>query len=202
MMLSFLSTQGYVESERYRSISDESLVDLYQETGDLAIVCLLIQRLQSSLAAVFYSYAKDRFEFDDYTQELFLKLANSLRTVKIRGSVKRWIFSFAKNRVIDEMRKMKRADEFKNEIKKNIQTLEEFQLDNELDLKQLALKALSFLSQEEHMCIKLYYLEEKSYREIAKELDWKYKKVCNHIQRGMEKLRSKMGGQSGFFEDL
>ncbi len=54
---------------------------------------------------------------------------------------------------------------------------------------QILEKGLEMLSDEQKICIKLFYLEKKSYQEICQQTGYEMSKVKSYIQNGKRNLR-------------
>lgn len=134
-----------------------------------------------------YGYIKKRInntlDAEDLTQEVFYKLYNSDRD-KLEN-VKSWIYSIAKNSIIDYYRK-KRLDtkeineEFIDEEDKN-EALEE--------LSNCVSPFINQLPDELITIMKLSEIENHSQKDIAEKMNLNYETVRSKIQRGRVKLK-------------
>ena len=58
--------------------------------------------------------------------------------------------------------------------------------------------AINTLSSEQKQCIELFYLNEKSYREVEQMTGYTYNEVKSHIQNGKRNLRLMMERMEGY----
>ncbi|MFV0237311.1 MAG: sigma-70 family RNA polymerase sigma factor [Flavobacteriales bacterium] len=125
-----------------------------------------------------------REDAEDLTQEVFYKLAKSNQDGI--ANIKSWIYSIAKNTIIDYYRKKKLP----------IQEIEDIPFSKEKDeqqaieeLSQCVVSFIKTLPDEDRMLLTLSELENISQKEIAKRLDMNYVTVRSKIQRSRKKLK-------------
>ena len=75
------------------------------------------------------------------------------------------------------------------------QDLANKQIEKEMLLNQLE-KGLEELKEDQKIGIKLFYLESKSYQQIADQTGWELKKVKSEIQNGKRNLKLKVKEQN------
>ena len=75
------------------------------------------------------------------------------------------------------------------------QDLANKQIEKEMLLNQLE-KGLEELKEDQKIGIKLFYLESKSYQQIADQTGWDLKKVKSEIQNGKRNLKLKVKEQN------
>lgn len=101
-------------------------------------------------------------DLDDATQEVFLKVWNSIGTFHSRSKLETWVYRISVNTGIDYLRK-----------RKSFATLDEFSHAKEeahisfVSNQDLIQKALQRIQEESIKLIILYYFEEKTLKEIA-----------------------------------
>jgi RNA polymerase sigma-70 factor (ECF subfamily) len=135
-------------------------------------------------------YLKNEEDARDSVQQIFLKAINELHKYKVEY-FKSWIYMIAKNHCLMKLRdKGKYSLEIKDNMAALADTAEDrnllVQKDNTLNEMQQALKQLST---EQQQCITLFYLEKKSYTEIAALNGFTLLQVKSFIQNGKRNLR-------------
>lgn len=85
---------------------DEELVS-YIVKGKAELFSAIIDRYQSKVYSTAFHYTHDYEEARDLTQEIFIKLYNSLASYKNNASFSTWLYRIAVNRCIDWTRKKK-----------------------------------------------------------------------------------------------
>ena len=174
---------------------DSWLIDQFAATGDLEFLGILYQRYMHLVYGVCLKYLKDRDQSQDATMEIFEKLIVELPKRKIEN-FKPWLHVITRNYCLmylrSEKSRMKREEkiaetsEFFMESKFDLHPNNEQVLDEDLE----ALKeCIEQLKQEQRECVKLFYLDEMCYQQIADEMNYELKKVKSHIQNGKRNLK-------------
>jgi len=170
--------------------SDDQLIASFRKTGDLKLVGTLFSRYTSLIYGVCLKYLKDRDEAKDTTMQLFEKLGEKLRNHEI-SSFRSWLYVTARNECLMQIRskKGKFTKEFDQGVVENALLLHpEDDTGLETDLSRLA-ECVETLTGEQKVCVSLFYLEEKCYKDIAAETGYDMNKVKSYIQNGKRNLR-------------
>ena len=129
---------------------------------------------------------------------IFEELAQKLRKHEV-DNFKGWCYTLAKNHCLMQLRSPKRirTRELKDEP---MQTAEELHLngimEKEEHLEKLS-KCLGTLIPEQKTTVELFYLQNKSYKEIETVTGLEWNKVRSHIQNGRRNLKICMDKQEG-----
>lgn len=177
-------------AENYKDRTDEELIALYKESGDLPIVGELYNRYTALVYGVCMKYLKDREESKDAVMQIFEKLMVTLKDHEI-NIFKPWLYVTARNYclMILRSRKGKNFEELSPFLMENgTVTHQEGGLDIEANLSQMQ-KCLQELASEQQACIRLFYLEQKCYREITETTGYDMNKVKSYIQNGKRNLK-------------
>lgn len=138
-------------------------------------------------------YLKDEEKARDAVQQIFLKVLNDLWKYRIEN-FSSWLYQVARNHCFMQFRQEKRhfvpAEKFDISTEDETRDLEDLML-KEIHLQRLS-SALTSLNEPQQKCIRLFYLEEKSYREIAKSTGYSIMEVKSHIQNGRRNLKIQM----------
>jgi RNA polymerase sigma factor (sigma-70 family) len=178
---------------RSKPPNDLELIQQYKETGDLALVGQLFERYTEMVYLVCVKYLKDEEESKDATMQIFENLIPALKKHEVTN-FKSWLHVMAKNHCLLQLRGQKKhetapLDEAVLPLVEKAGAhypLEE--TDHELELQMLT-KSLEQLSPEQRSCVELFYLEKKSYKEIAALTGLDVSKVKSHIQNGKRNLK-------------
>lgn len=177
------------------TISDESLVSIYKETGDKEIVGELYNRYAHLMFGTCMKYLKNENDSKDALMHVFEKLFDYLKNYEI-GNFKRWFYSVTKHHCLYLLKKHKEyAFEEKDLIWKTPKEFVEFgddltltgRLENN-DQTQKLMTAIEKLNEVQKICIELFYLQEKSYQEVQEITSLTFKEVKSHIQNGKRNL--------------
>lgn len=173
---------------------DESLLKKYKDSGDLELLGNLYSRYMHLVYGVCLKYLQDREDAKDAVMQIFEKLITETRHHDIK-QFKSWLYVLTKNFCLMQLRSQKTTDRrinnYKMEHVKSVESLLELHpIDKEYADKDLPLKeCLEKLNEEQQTCIRLFYYENKCYREIAEFLNMDEKKVKSHLQNGKRNLK-------------
>ncbi len=190
-----------------QEVPDFELLQRFRETHDLSYLGDLFNRYSHLVYGISLNYLNDYDESKDTVLEIFDKLTG-LSFDKNIVNFKAWLFSMTKNYCIDKLRKKKRDKEvlcYYDFSENDSQFMEcgEFERllnENEQEEKLLNLESgIKQLSMEQRTCIKLFYLENKSYREIFEITGYSLKEVKSFIQNGKRNLRNFLIDQNAEF---
>jgi RNA polymerase sigma-70 factor (ECF subfamily) len=179
-----------LNTEKYKHIDDHQLLQNFYVDKNNEWLGILLQRYTLLLLGVCMKYLKNEEEAKDGVQQVFLKAITELHKYKV-DYFKSWLYMIAKNHCL-----MKLRDKGKHPIEINEQQLlapDETEakikhLEKDETLTNME-KALQLLNEEQLQCIKLFYLEKRSYQDIAAHTGYPLLKVKSHIQNGKRNLK-------------
>jgi RNA polymerase sigma-70 factor (ECF subfamily) len=187
------------EKKEMHSLPDEQLVARYAQTHDKEIIGILYERYTHLLFSVCYKYLGNDADAEDTVMLVFEKLFDLLLKSDIQN-FKSWIYTITKNECLMHLRRMKSGERVKEEnLKKlDVEIMESIELnhllsdgDGEHRIRYLE-TAITGLSPEQKQCIELFYLNEKSYREVEQITGYTFNEVKSHIQNGKRNLKQIM----------
>jgi RNA polymerase sigma-70 factor (ECF subfamily) len=170
--------------------SDNELILLYKQQGDLAVVGELYTRYASLVYGVCLKYLKDRDEAKDMAMQMFEKLTSTIKSHEI-DNFKSWLYVSTRNQCLMQIRKEK--GKFREDISEKVvenELLLHPPVEDELedDLSKLE-KCIEKLVDEQKQCVELFYLKEKCYQEISSTTGYDMNKVKSYIQNGKRNLK-------------
>jgi RNA polymerase sigma-70 factor (ECF subfamily) len=182
-------------SSKRKQLSDEELIDRFKETDDSQFVGELFERYAVQIYGICRKYLKEDEEARDASMEIFEYLLKELKKYEVQ-KFKSWLGSATRNFCLMRLRKEKsataRAEEYKKseaplmEAERDLHPMEED--DRETQLVELEL-ALGELKDEQKVCIELFFIQGKSYDEVAVITGYSYNQVKSYIQNGKRNLR-------------
>lgn len=179
----------------YHLLSDDELVSIYKDKPSAHIIGELYKRYGHLVMGVSMKYLKNTFDAEDLTMVLFEKLPQKLAANDITY-FKSWLYMVTKNECLMLLRKKgNHTVEITHELESN-ETLEEKEK-QEVQIELLE-SAIEELKEEQRECIKLFYVECKSYQEISVLLKRDIKKVKSAIQNGKRNLKINLEGRNEF----
>ncbi|WP_421827704.1 RNA polymerase sigma factor [Larkinella sp.] len=175
-----------------KPVTDADYLSAYKTTGDLELLGALYERYMDLVYAVCYKYLRDEDESKDAVMQLFEQLITDLRKYEIQN-FKSWLHSTARNHCLMHLRQRKMiAGEVNDETESRAMPLtvwpETDGLELETKLNQLD-DCLKTLSEEQRTSISLFYLNQKTYADIAELTGYDPKHVKSHLQNGRRNLK-------------
>ena len=182
-----------MNSSRNDHIEDNELLRRFYEDHDNQWLGILLQRYTMLLLGVGMKYLRNEEEAKDCVQQVFLKAINELHKYKVEY-FKSWIYMVAKNHCLMKLRNSRKFTSAIND--KMLATPDETtEKDNYIEKdKRLSnmTEALQQLNKEQQLCVTLFYLQKKSYQEIADQTNYSLMQVKSHIQNGKRNLKRLM----------
>jgi RNA polymerase sigma factor (sigma-70 family) len=170
--------------------SDLELIQLYKQSGGLEHWGKLYSRYTSLVYGVCLKYLKDRDEAKDAVMQLFEKLITTLLNHEVEN-FKSWLYVTARNHCLMQLRaqKGKNTIEFSPQLMENqfLLHLEE-EPEMEQNLSKLE-KCIAELASDQQQCVRLFYLQEKCYKDITGLTGFDLNKVKSYIQNGKRNLK-------------
>jgi RNA polymerase sigma-70 factor (ECF subfamily) len=184
--------------EKYLQLTDLELLQLFKLNGDAVIIGLLYKRYAVMALGVANKYLQPEDDAKDAVMQVFEQLLQNISNHKI-DNFKSWLYSVVKNFCLMKLRKEKNLTLVREEEGKNIYSvMEKEQLlhQEEVTLKESNLTnlemAIETLNQDQKKCIELFYLQQKSYTEVAEITGYTLNNVKSFIQNGKRNLKLKM----------
>ncbi|MCC9166966.1 RNA polymerase sigma factor [Pontibacter harenae] len=172
---------------------DLELVRQYRQTGDMACIGKLFERHTEMVYLVCLKYLKDEDESKDATMQVFEQLVVALRKHEV-SNFKSWLHTLAKNHCLMQLRSQRSKGKLvtDNTELASIGASDLHHL-NETEEQEMTFQAmeqgLSELPEEQRTCVELFYLQQKSYKEIAETTGCELNKVKSYIQNGRRNLK-------------
>ncbi len=177
-------------------LPDNELIERFRYSHDNQYVGVLYTRYAHLVLGLCIKYFEDVDMAKDATMSIFELLLHELKRHHI-DHFKSWLYTVSKNYCLQELRKKKSRNKKEDLFKDFLQDTMESELDmHPKEHKELLLlrmeKLLPTLKNNQRLCLKMFYLEGKSYVDISYELNFSLKEVKSHIQNGKRNLKIKM----------
>ena len=176
--------------------SDETLIAQYVQTGNKDYIAVLFERYTHLVYGICLNYLHDPDHSKDAVMEIFESLFEKLTDHQV-SCFKNWLYSVSRNYCLMWLRKAGAYHRLKNNVN---ETAREEQPESdiptgvepvfEIPADTLMLAAVGTLNQEQESCIRLMYLEDKSYRDISEITGFTFNQVKSHIQNGKRNLKN------------
>lgn len=179
-----------MKQDQYAHITDQQLLEHFYADHNNQWLGILLQRYTLLLLGVCMKYLKNEEEAKDSVQQIFLKAITELHKYRVEY-FKSWLYMVAKNHCLMKLRdKPGRQTEIKEQMaitpEEDNSRQEHLEKDRKLELMD---QSLQELSNEQKQCVTLFYLEKKSYQQIAETTGFTMMQVKSHIQNGKRNLK-------------
>jgi RNA polymerase sigma factor (sigma-70 family) len=179
-----------VKHDQYAHITDQQLLEHFYADRNNHWLGILLQRYTLLLLGVCMKYLKNEEEAKDSVQQIFLKAITELHKYRVEY-FKSWIYMVAKNHCLMKLRdKPGRQTEIKEQMAvtpgEDNGINAHLEKDRQLELMD---ESLQELNNEQKLCVTLFYLEKRSYQEIADQTGFNMMQVKSYIQNGKRNLK-------------
>jgi len=183
-----------LQGKKNENRSDGQLIDDYLSSGKLDAVGILYGRYMDLVYGVCLKYFKNKEQSQDAVMEIFEKLVTELGRHKVEN-FRSWLYVLTKNYCLMELRSSKK------DINKviNIEDHEYLFMENDFEMhpvdksdinnNEILEKCIEALKEDQRNCIRLFYYDNKCYREIADLMKMDEKKVKSHLQNAKRNLK-------------
>lgn len=183
-----------------RPVTDAEFVAAYKATGDLEQLGELYERHMELVYAVCFKYLRDEAESKDAVMQLFEQLITDLKRHEVQN-FRNWLHTVARNYCLMQLRRRKvqvssdELDETDTDTSDRLiadalttAAADDPELSLDQDLNQLT-DCLNRLPTSQRVCVDLFYLQQKSYADVAAETGYSLKLVKSALQNGRRNLK-------------
>ena len=186
--------------KKHRPESETDLIREYRQTGELSILGKLYEPQMEMVFAIAMKYFKDEEEAKDTVMALFEELIPKLRVHEVEN-FKAWLGMVTRNYCLMELRKktievsnyeVNNDDEDENIFNNFMEISTSEHHTDSLDLEQNLTKledCLKTLNLEQKQSVELFFMQEKTYQEVAQLTGFEVNKVKSHLQNGKRNLK-------------
>lgn len=175
-----------------QQLTDQELLQRFKADNNSDWIGVLFDRYALLLLGMCMKYLKNEEDARDAVQQIFLKVLSDVNKHEIQF-FRAWIYQVAKNYCLMQLRQhhMKYKEEITDKHAGALAAeAEDKRLYQEKDLllDNMA-QAMNFLNPEQKVCVDLFYLQKKSYQEIADQTGYSLLQVKSYIQNGKRNLK-------------
>lgn len=186
----------FVKPSDKSKLDDAEIISLYKKSGDNVYVGILFERYSHLAFGVCMKYLKDEDNCKDAVLQIFENVIDDLKRFNVK-SFGPWLHSVARNYCLMQLRKKKLVFNDEHGFQQAEATLltipPEMEFMNE-DITEAHLnnlsEAMDSLNDEQKKCVQLFYLDEKSYQEVAQQTGFSLNQVKSFIQNGKRNLKN------------
>lgn len=185
-------------SSSNNNLSDNQLVERFRHSHDNQYVGQLFNRYSHLVLGLCIKYFKDQNQAEDAVMNIFELLIKELKKHDIEY-FKSWLYMVSKNYCLQEIRKrralLNKKAGFELFFNENVELQDELHLNVNSDKEKLLQRmeaSLPLLKYNQRQCIKMFYLDNKTYADISEETGYSLKEIKSYIQNGKRNLKIKM----------
>lgn len=183
--------------------SDEELISRYREEGDISLLGQLYERYMQLVYGVCLKYLEEREWAKDEVMNIFEKLVTAVPQQEI-ASFRTWLYVVTKNHCLMLLRSRKSESAHTEAMINdpvffmenpsgvhpviNDEGTDQDDLSGEDNMKRLE-ECIGRLKEEQRSCIRLFFYDGCSYRQISGRLGLDENKVKSYIQNGKRNLK-------------
>lgn len=171
-------------------MTDQELLAQYKLSGDVNWAGVLYNRYTSLVYGVCVKYLKDREEAKDAVMQLFEKLTTTLKSHEV-AHFKSWLYVTARNHCLMQLRSKK--GKYTEEISPLLmESATEVHLEERDEMESNLVKlenCIEKLAHEQKACVKMFFLQQKCYKDITLLTGFDLSKVKSFIQNGKRNLK-------------
>lgn len=179
---------------------DEKLVAGYLNSGNKELIAVLFERYTHLVYGICLNYFTDTEQCKDAVMEIFESLFHKLAENRVHN-FRNWLYTVTRNHCLMAIRKNGTFNRMKSRIME--QELKSGIVEMDADEEELKYSkaeiqsAVDKLCHEQGVCIRLMYIEEKSYKEISDITGYAMNEVKSYIQNGKRNLKNHLLNQNG-----
>lgn len=181
------------------NLTDQQLIHLYVD-GDNDAFSTIVLRYKEKIFTSIYLLVKDRYLAEDFFQEVFIKVIDTLRAGKYtdEGKFLPWVMRIAHNMCVDHFRKVKRTPTIKTSDDKDIFEVLNF-FEPGADQKMMANQShdrirrlVDMLPEDQREVIILRHYADLSFKEISDLTNCSINTALGRMRYGLINLRKMM----------
>lgn len=181
------------------NLTDQQLIHLYVD-GDNDAFSTIVLRYKEKIFTSIYLLVKDRYLAEDFFQEVFIKVIDTLRASKYtdEGKFLPWVMRIAHNMCVDHFRKVKRTPTIKTSDDKDIFEVLNF-FEPGADQKMMANQShdrvrrlVDMLPEDQREVIILRHYADLSFKEISDLTNCSINTALGRMRYGLINLRKMM----------
>jgi RNA polymerase sigma factor (sigma-70 family) len=170
-----------------------SWIENYLKTGDKQYWGRIFEKYKKQIFVRCLRILNNSEDARDLTSEAFIKAFENIQNFDLKRSFFPWLYQLTTNLCIDHIRR-KKLIQF-NQIEDQVISENPEDVIVNLERKELGnhiKQAIRKLKRPQKRCFCLFYIQQKSYKEIAELTGYSFNEVRSYIQNGRRKFKSIM----------
>ena len=174
------------------TVEEQKLLKSYRETGNLQLLGKLYEPYMPLVYGLCFKYYKEATKSEDAVMQIFEALITKLRSHEVTH-FKSWLYTLARNHCLMDLRTANRINtvDIDDHLMESDTVLHQNNSKGVIQEEQLTLmeSCLETLNTEQQTCVRLFYLEQKCYKDVADITGYDLSKVKSYIQNGKRNLK-------------
>jgi RNA polymerase sigma-70 factor (ECF subfamily) len=168
---------------------DEALLENYRQSGDLLVLGALFEKYMPLLYGVCLKYLKDEEAAKDAVMGIFEELIIKVKQHDIK-QFRSWVYVLGRNYCLMQLRSGKKMPEVSlDEVMEFTPFLHPEENNNKEETLNALERCIKKLTEGQRHSVQLFYLEEKSYKEVVEATGYSMNDVKSYIQNGKRNLK-------------
>ncbi|MET3978323.1 RNA polymerase sigma factor (sigma-70 family) [Mucilaginibacter sp. UYP25] len=176
--------------------ADDKLLQSYRDSRDLKVLGRLYERYMPLVYGVGLKYLKDEEQAQDVVMAIFEELAQKVHQHEIK-QFRAWLYVLSRNYCLMQLRSGKKSETVALDEFMEFTPVLHPDTDNREEAMQALERCLGKLTPAQQQSVKLFYLDEKCYKEVADETGFTMNEVKSYIQNGKRNLKICLEKNSG-----
>ncbi|MGY4536087.1 RNA polymerase sigma factor (sigma-70 family) [Mucilaginibacter sp. UYNi724] len=168
--------------------ADDRLLQSYRDSRDLKVLGRLYERYMPLIYGVGLKYLKDEEQAQDAVMAIFEELAQKVHQHEIK-QFRAWLYVLSRNHCLMQLRSGKKIETVALDEFMEFTPVLHPDTDNREEAMQALERCLGKLTPAQQQSVKLFYLDEKCYKEVADETGFTMNEVKSYIQNGKRNLK-------------
>lgn len=176
------------------NLSDQELIEAYQKDLDGQYMGVLYKRYVTLVYGLCFKYLNNHHDAEDATTNIFCIIMEKLKENFV-SHFKSWLYIVSKNYILSHIRKYRNhsfsfKEDFTEDFMENDTDVHlNIEIQQFLSSDDLVKLGLESLKEAQQVCVELFYIQSKSYVQIADMTGFEVKQVKSHIQNGKRNLK-------------
>lgn len=168
------------------SQTDQEVIDGIKQKNDQILLCFY-RKYKRHIFHFVLRQLRDKFLAEEITQDVFMDFIEGIRDFHRQSSLKTFLFSIARHKIVDQIRKKKIKNILFSRLPSYIvESLKVVFIDDEIDKKELKekiCKVLDYLPNDYRLILRLKYIEGVKVKAIAEKLSLRFRAAESLIFR-------------------
>jgi RNA polymerase sigma factor (sigma-70 family) len=168
--------------------ADEALLNSYHKNRDLVVLGKLYEKYMPLVYGVGLKYLKDEEAAQDAVMAIFEELVQKVHQHEIK-QFRSWLYVLSRNHCLMQLRAGKKMETVALDEFMEFTPVLHPDTENREEAMQALERCMDKLTSAQKESVKLFYLEEKCYKEVADITGFTMNEVKSYIQNGKRNLK-------------